>query len=40
MDGRTKKITTKTVDERKKVVKCTEPLSLDDRDGGLFECQQ
>jgi uncharacterized protein YkwD len=40
MDGRTGKITTKTVDDRKKVVKCTEPLSLDDRDGELFECQQ
>ena len=38
MDGRTGEIKTKTVDERKKVVKCTEPLSLDDRDGGLFKC--
>lgn len=40
MDGRTRKIKTKTVDERKEAVKCTKPLSLDDRDGGLFECQQ
>ena len=38
MDGRTGEIKTKTVDERKKAVKCTEPLSLDDRDGGPFEC--
>ena len=40
MDGLTGKITTKTVDERKKEVKCTEPLSLDERDGGIFKCQQ
>jgi hypothetical protein len=38
MDGRTRKITTKTVDERKEAVKCTKPLSLDDRDGGPFTC--
>lgn len=38
IDGRTGKITTKTVEERKKAVKCTTPLSLNDRDEKPFEC--
>lgn len=29
---------TKNANELKEVVKCTKPLSLDDRDGGLFTC--